>query len=52
MSLARELSLRTLEEIVGRCELRERGGPYLALPLPVGGLRLFQGDGGVRRSVR
>mgnify|MGYP000387933889 CR=1 FL=1 len=49
MSLARELSLHTLDEIVQRCELRERGGPYL--PLPVGGLRLFHGDGGVRRLV-
>jgi hypothetical protein len=47
--LARELSLRTLDEIVSRCELRERGAPYL--PLPVGGLRLFHGDGGVRRLV-
>lgn len=49
MSLARELSVRTLDEIVSRCRLRERGGPYL--PLPVGGLRLFHGDGGVRRLV-
>ena len=49
MSLARELSLHTLDEIVQRCELRERGGPYL--PLPVGGLRLFHGEGGVRRLV-
>lgn len=49
MSLARELSLHTLDEIVGRFDLRERGGPYL--PLPVGGLRLFHGDAGVRRLV-
>jgi hypothetical protein len=49
MSLARELSMHTLDEIVGRFELRERGGPHL--PLPVGGLRLFHGDAGVRRVV-
>ena len=49
MSLSRELALHTLDEIVERCELRECGGPRL--PLPVGGLRLFRGGGGVRQLV-
>jgi hypothetical protein len=57
MPLARELSLRTLDELVGRFELKELGDPHTPLygvggsgGTRVGALRLFAGDE-VRRLV-
>jgi hypothetical protein len=48
MPLARELSLRTLDELVGRFELSELGDPHMPLQGPggarCGALRLFTGE--------
>lgn len=49
MSLARELSHRTLDAIRQRCDMTEVGDPYLPLvvhgmPSPVGAARLFRGN--------
>ncbi len=55
MTLARTLSLGTLEKIQGRFALREVGAPYLTLsnpafPQPLGACRLFTGER-VRKMV-
>lgn len=49
MSLAKTLSLTTLEKIQQRFSLQEVGGPFMTLtspisPAPVGALRLFRGE--------
>lgn len=48
MSLANQLSQRTLTRIIGRFSLQEHGAPYMSLtspmsPAPVGQVRLFSG---------
>ncbi len=49
MTLARDLSLSTLDALVARFNLREIGAPYKALvspmsPAPVGAIRVFTGE--------